>query len=728
MCLLSVFFFVGLKNHLVQHHDNQTFEDNIRIAEDFWFFFSPEKQQFTGRPVAELAKFLPYLIWGNDPALFHLLVVGLHTLAAILLAWVAWRMGTDLRISLVGGLLFLVNVAHFQAVHHISALDYPLALIFGLGSLLFFVDYLSAPKWHRLWGFYFGSVVGLMAHLSVVMVWPFCLYWAWSRGYDLKTALRFLLPLLGILAAELAFIVFFSAKETSTSHAIGFYSEKDLLPFLSGMGTLLMWLLSRLVTTAHWLLVPIYEWNSWEFLVGFGTLAFLALLIWRNRFPSAVWSVWILLFAIPFLPLTDAMVRDKPWFFSRYLYLATAGSSMLLACVIEKAMLRARSWGSCLYPAMLAVILTSSYYFLKQSEAISIYSSGRHYFAMGDTKTGIEQLTGAIRQGPRTIDLHDAYLRLCLVSMAHGEVNSSLEKALTVFPDSFLLNVYKLIIDSLNPDSPTATSAWESLKVFKTFPFKIELKGTESDGRIRFGNSDGGNVKFMIASAYHNVALGFHTRKDIQTAISAYRFALEFNPSREKTWDILFVALVNPGLSGEEILTGLQVVETFPQAPKGFRLKLSFFLVDSRLPEQAITICSDVLEQGPTSAQSDSVYMLYKRILKDRSYPVSSSGCEKMALDLWNGGRRDDSISAFRLALEKERTNPRSHFFLGLALLANGHVEEAGRIYAQGVANFGRAGAEETGALAGIRNLIAKGIQVEAAREILATHWPGLKP
>ena len=85
------------------------------------FFFSPEKEQATGRPTVELVKFLAFLVWGNDAAAFHLVVVFFHTLASLLLAWAAHRLGAPVEVGLTSGLLFLVNVAHFQAVYWISA-------------------------------------------------------------------------------------------------------------------------------------------------------------------------------------------------------------------------------------------------------------------------------------------------------------------------------------------------------------------------------------------------------------------------------------------------------------------------------------------------------------------------------------------------------------------------------------------------------------------------------
>ena len=93
-------------------------------------------------------------------------------------------------------------------------------------------------------------------------------------------------------------------------------------------------------------------------------------------------------------------------------------------------------------------------------------------------------------------------------------------------------------------------------------------------------------------------------------------------------------------------------------------------------------------------------------------------------MDLMDRGLAEEAITAFRQATAKDADNPRAHFGLGLALLAQGQVEEAERLYAEGVTRFGLASAAEAGAVEGIRGLMAKGIQAEAAREILATHWP----
>ncbi len=723
--LLSALYFGSLKDHLLDVHDYETFQDNVAIGEDFSFFFSSEKQQPTGRPAADLVKFLAYLIGGNDPAFYHLLAVAFHASSTILLALFAWRLGSGLCLSLTGGLLFLVNVAHFQAVHHISALDYPLSLALGLGTLLCYLRYLATLRSAWLLGVYAGSFISIMALAAMAFLWPFCLYWVWSKGYNLKTALRPLFPLLVLTALELVFIVAITPGETNTGRAIGLYSEKDLLQLLAGMGGLLLWSLGRLFTTAHWLPFPLYEFQSWELWAGAGILAALSLLIFWRRFPGSLWSTWILLSLLPFLPLTFESILGRPAGPSRYLYPATAGFSLLLAWTIEVSTRRLRFCWPYLYVTILTAVFLSSYFSLKQVEALSFYSSGRNYIARGDMEAGAAQLKRSIRQGKDTINLQDAYSRLLFVNMGKKDQETIISEALDVFPEDPNLHIYKMVNDSIDPHSPSADLARKTLDTFKTPGSHIRIQ-IAPDLWVPLKNKEMvATLRREIAGLYHNLGNGLFGKEDFEQAILAYRRALEFNPDRSKTWQNLVGAFAKAGLLSEAALTAHKAVGQNSQAaPAGLLFNASVALAASGRIEEAIAMAQRALGKDPTARQSDAIFLLYLQILEDHPGSASSEDCVRMGLDLREGGRTEDSISAFRLALEKDETNTRAQFGLALSCLALGQVEEADSLYAQGVARFGRAAAEEAGAPEGIEALISQGIQVEAARDLLATHFP----
>ena len=341
-------------------------------------------------------------------------MVALHTIVALLLAFSARLLGMDLASSFLGGFLFLVNSAHFQAVHWISAMDYPLALSFGLCALISFLRFLVHGSRAWLLAFYLTAILGILAHLSTAVIWPFCLYLCWYKGFSFKTALRSLLPLLVFMALALALILSLTRQETSTWGSVHAYGETDIPSLLTGNLRMFLWLASRLLTTAHWHLVTGYEVQAWELYLGAAISFGLGFLIWKRSFPGALLSVWIIVALLPFVALTEEFIRMAATGTSRYLYLANIGSSLLFAWGIRSASLYAAKkgqiWGKAVFGILAISVLASSYVTLKHLEAISLYVSGRSHIARGDVTTGIALLKRAVARSrdplPRSSSRH----------------------------------------------------------------------------------------------------------------------------------------------------------------------------------------------------------------------------------------------------------------------------------------------------------------------------------
>ena len=104
LCLVAGLCFGNLRTHLLDTHDAETFRDHLRIQQDWTLFFSPDKEQASGRPTAEAVKYLVFLLCGNDPAAFHLLSIAIHTLAALLLARVVFCLGNSAILAGLTGL------------------------------------------------------------------------------------------------------------------------------------------------------------------------------------------------------------------------------------------------------------------------------------------------------------------------------------------------------------------------------------------------------------------------------------------------------------------------------------------------------------------------------------------------------------------------------------------------------------------------------------------------
>lgn len=537
LCLLAGFCFGDLRHLMLDTHDLETFLDHQQIDQDWTFFFSADKAQDTGRPLAELVKYGAHRIWGNNPAAFHLLVVVFHVLASLLLAVVCRRMGGDLELAFPGGLLFLVNVAHFQAVHWISALDYPLALVCGLLGFYAYLEFLDTGK-RSAWGaFAFYMILGMLAHLSVIALAPFVLYYAWMRGTRPRGLVLQAMFLAGFLAVFFIGLRFFAARDMNTLHAVGEYGVREFWGLIAGMGRSLFWLVSRLLTTAHWAPLPVYLVQEWELYLGAVLLAGLLALIWKRVEPGWVWSGWLLLWLTPFLLLTEKTVFELPAGSSRYLYPASVGSSMLLAWGLRAGALRLGRAGRYVLPALLLGLLFSSYRGLVRVEATSLYTSGRCYIAMGFAATGVEQLRRAIDQGPDEIPLEETYFRIaCVLPLAGEDPEPGLREGLARFPRSFWLNSLLAAVELGGGDPEIQTRGRERLQ--EAMEMALE-KSRERD------------LSANLAGFSYNLGRRYAGREEWRRAIRVFRLARDAFPQRDKYRQALGQALTQLGIGLE---------------------------------------------------------------------------------------------------------------------------------------------------------------------------------
>ncbi|MEE3257917.1 MAG: hypothetical protein VX293_01785, partial [Candidatus Latescibacterota bacterium] len=441
--VLAALCFGSLADHLLFTHDDEIALDYPRLSADPTFFFSPDKTTASGRLVDELVMWAAYAAWGDNPALFHLLSVACHVLASLALALAYHRLGANLELSMVAGLLFLLNVTHIQAVHWISALEYPLAMLLSAAAAHSYGSYAATPSPARLAAFYALVAASLLAHIATVMLWPFCLFWSLSRSRGLRQTLRELVPLGLLLLPVLYLVVQMMPTRSSSWDAASSYASVQALPLLASIGKILLWFAGRLLSTAHWLPLAPHTRPGWEIALGLGALAGLGLLLWRRNATSA-WAAWTLLFLVPFLVIPEHMLRDMPVGPGRYLYMASAGSSFLLAWIVQQGGLRAAHWhkrsGRVLYIGALTGLICISALSIKKAEALSFYMSARHYLTSGDNKTGIALLEQAVALGPDIINLQDAHERMGLMYLLDpGSFTDFITPAVQQFPASLPL-------------------------------------------------------------------------------------------------------------------------------------------------------------------------------------------------------------------------------------------------------------------------------------------------
>ena len=225
----------------------------------------------------------------------------------------------------------------------------------------------------------------------------------------------------------------------------------------------------------------------------------------------------------------DPELTGRVWGRTRYLYAASAGTSMLLALALARGRQYLGPWGPWFQGGAMAALLVSSYLALKQAEGLSLFSSGRNCVVRGDHATGIAQLKRAIRQGPDAIPLERTYAAVCFLTIGDRKHRFFLRQALEAYPTHPLLNLLWPVVRSMDADSAIAAPAWNQLKL---------LRDSSPETRIEVAQGVfvlASDAKSDVASAYHNVGAGFQTEGNLDRAVLAFTRSLMFNPDRVQT-------------------------------------------------------------------------------------------------------------------------------------------------------------------------------------------------
>lgn len=104
------------------------------------------KQYFFYRPLQVLSYIWDYSFWNFNPAGYHLTNIVLHILAGLCLYWLINLLYKDRIVSLFASLLFVVHPIHTEAVSYISGRADPMATLFVLLAIIFYVKYTRSPS------------------------------------------------------------------------------------------------------------------------------------------------------------------------------------------------------------------------------------------------------------------------------------------------------------------------------------------------------------------------------------------------------------------------------------------------------------------------------------------------------------------------------------------------------------------------------------------------------
>jgi Flp pilus assembly protein TadD len=296
------------------------------------------------RPLFTIYLTLNYQLFGLWEPGWHLMNLLVHTLATVFVYYLLRRLSRDNMSAFVTALLFGLHPAHVESVSWISGIPDPLAALFYVPSLLWYVRY--REDGNRKW--LAASVVayGLAALCKETpLVLPLVLVvWELARSQAkknlvlrLKESIPKLVPY-GVVAVAYLALRFSVLGRISWKH-----------PFMAQVPDSAIWMtvpyvfvnyLRHLIAPFHLSLIYgtsfITNAGSSRFLLPVGILLVLGLILWiyRKKFDAQVWLA-IALIVAPLLPVLNLKVFHYEYIIQdRYLYLPSIGFCYLVAILI----------------------------------------------------------------------------------------------------------------------------------------------------------------------------------------------------------------------------------------------------------------------------------------------------------------------------------------------------------------------------------------------------------
>ena len=616
----------------LEGEDSEYMADAETVLQNPSRLFSPENVH-PGRPVVQIVFIVGHVLWGKNPAAYHVLLVALHFFASIRLFQTFKLSGANTLVSMLSGAFFLLYAASFRNLQWIETLSYPLALIFLLEMLRIYLSWPDKRPWTNSILAIFYVLLSIGTHPTSIFILGVCAYLAWERTDSIREAVLRIAPsfCLGGMGLICLIVIYPQAAQFQDMS-----SATGVERYFQYLGHLILYAFH--LPVEMWDKTEGYWDTSSSLIVGMGFAALLLWLILKRKIP--VWALWTLLALLPFI--------TKPNFHWRYFYFATAGSSLVLGYCIHHAFTRIAKLPLPKFVAPIAgiaiigILFASSIFAHKKAQVIALYSSGRSHLAREFLDEGIEYYTLALQKNARGVPI-DAYQRLSLASFGKGK------------------NPTHILLEGLKhyPDHPQLTPELNLMLGLSMYLDDTQIaEGKALVRKIYESSAKKGKLHLIAGTCLSNLARYYSNNKNYEKAVSLWREALVFQPNHYKARLKLVPLLFKLNRTNEAIQATRQTIERYP---KNQEIALSFFLI---------------LVEQKQYAEAEKVYRHYLTL--NTQAPNAHYNLGTLALAQ---GRNEEAILSLQRAIKDAPDDTDAHLYLAQALEKVGKPQEAMHAY-----------------------------------------------
>ena len=248
------------------------------------------------RPMQTLSLMIDAELGGSEPWIYHFSNLILHILTVITLFFFLIKTGIKENISFLLSLIFSVNPMFTNAVAWIPARGDLLLCLFGLLTIISFIEYFKNRKWVYLVihgivfaGAVFSKETGVLLPVLILIYF----YFATKRKFWLKEIIPFLIIWFTIFA------IFFALRQNvlKLSHSS---NEFGIIPFIKNLPVIPI-TIGKFFIPYNLCTMP--SFNNTALIIGIIILIVLAVLfikVMRGEKRIVIWgALWFLTFSIP---------------------------------------------------------------------------------------------------------------------------------------------------------------------------------------------------------------------------------------------------------------------------------------------------------------------------------------------------------------------------------------------------------------------------------------------
>lgn len=508
------------------------------------------------RPLQEVTYLIDYHFWHNNVAGYHLTNVLLHLGAALLVYRLVSLLNPNFYFAALVSLLFLIHPVHVEAVAALSGRGEPLAAIFMLTAMIYYLRNLESPQLKYSALIFTAYTLALFTKENTL---TFCLFpLIYHFCYKKKVSWKYFAPLVLSLAVYATFRVLFTKAHPLFAQQIA--GGLNRLPGFFDAFTQYIRLFIAPTDLHFDYGQPILGWFHPTVVTGIAGLISFIILALRSNGRNALLSFGIFWYLAGLIPYTNVYLLYS-YMAEHYLYFPSIGFFITFVYLIWPFLKLGRRLTHFAVIILLSVyalvsVLQNNYWhnaldFLKTTIKYNpnswvLYNNlGVEYSRQGDRESEINAYQKSIQLNP---NYALAYRNQGIAHLDLGELQPAelyLEHAVTLNPtDLKSYNALGVVYQRMGKTQEAVTALEQALALSPNFPWGYNnlgvLYGQLKDYEKAVVYLEKAvNLDPNYAEGYFNLGAIYFTIGKRDEAVGALKKAVTIEPRHEKAKELL---------------------------------------------------------------------------------------------------------------------------------------------------------------------------------------------